>query len=307
MVVVIAFAANILVALAKTIAAFLTGSASLMAEAAHSWADAGNEVFLLVADRRAERKGDDEHPLGYGRETYVWSLFAAFGLFTVGAVVSVFRGVQDLLHPRPAEDLYVGYIVLGISFVLESVSLTQSLVKARKKAREFKRGLFDYIMNGSDTTLRAVVAEDMAAIAGLVIAVTGLALHQVTGKGVYDALGSILIGVLLAGVALVLIDRNRRFLLGEEAPKRVHRDVAKSLLDHKEIERITYLHIEFIGPAQLFIVAAVDLVGDAREDEVARRLRRLEKELEKNELIRVAILTLSVSDEPSLEFEEPAK
>ena len=303
MVVVIAFAANILVALAKTFAAFLTGSASLMAEAAHSWADAGNEVFLLVADRRAERERDDEHPLGYGRETYVWSLFAAFGLFTVGAVVSVFRGVTDLLHPQKAEDFKVGYIVLAISLVLESLSLTQSIVKARKQAATFKRKTLDYILNGSDTTLRAVVAEDTVAIVGLFVAATGLGLHQITGNGVWDASGSIVIGLLLAGVAIVLIDRNRRFLLGANAPKRVRLQVANSLLEHKEIERITYLHIEFVGPAQLFIVAAVDLVGDAPENEVARRLRRLEKELENNELIRVAILTLSVSDEPSLSFE----
>ncbi|MCB8775821.1 cation transporter, partial [Escherichia coli] len=104
---------------AKSIAAALTGSASMTAEAAHSWADAGNEVFLLVADRRSQRPRDNRHPMGYGREAYVWSMFAAFGLFTAGAVVSIMHGIQELLDPEPAGDFLSAYLVLGVAFVLE--------------------------------------------------------------------------------------------------------------------------------------------------------------------------------------------
>ncbi len=119
MTVVIAFAVNVLVGLAKTFAAMLTGSASMAAEAAHSWADVGVESFLLVADRRSKGAPTDDHPLGFGRESYVWSMFAAIGLFSAGAVVSVIRGVQELLHGEPGSDFTVAYVVLGVAFVLE--------------------------------------------------------------------------------------------------------------------------------------------------------------------------------------------
>jgi cation diffusion facilitator family transporter len=302
LVVVIAFAANLFIAVAKTIAAILTGSASMLAEAVHSWADAGNEIFLLVADRRAARAPDEEHPMGHGREAYFWALLAAFGVFTAGAVVSVIKGIEDLLAPRAGSGFKVAYAVLAVSFALEGVSLVQSIVQARRIAAKYRRGTLDYVLNGSNTTLRAVVAEDTAALMGLVIATLGVGLHQATGVSAYDAAGSLLIGVLLAGVAIVLIDRNRRYLVGASPPGRIRAEVGRALMCHAEVQRVTYLHLEFVGPSRLFLVAAVDLVGDAPEGQVAERLRRLEREVEKNELIRPAVLTLSVADEPSLDF-----
>src|SRR6195952_5722220 len=119
--VVVAFVANALVALAKSVAAVLTGSASMVAEAAHSWADTGNEVFLFVADKRSKRRPDQTHPLGYGREAYVWSMFAAVGLFVAGAVVSITHGVQELGAKEGESSFTVAYVVLAISFVLEGV------------------------------------------------------------------------------------------------------------------------------------------------------------------------------------------
>ncbi|PPF76633.1 cation transporter [Subtercola sp. Z020] len=302
MIVVIAFVANILVAIAKSVAAVLTGSASLVAEASHSWADAGNEIFLLVADRRSVRAKDDGHPLGYGREAYVWSLLAAVGVFTVGAVVSVMHGVQELFDPEPASDYLVAYLVLGVSALLEGASLVQSVLQARRTASGFRRQTVDYVVNGSDPTLRAVVAEDSAALAGLAIAFLGILLHQLTGDPFWDSLGSILIGLLLAGVAVVLINQNRRYLVGFNPPERFRVGAAARLLAQPEIARVTYLHLEFVGPSRLFLVAAVDLQGDEPEEQVARVLRRIEQQIEEDELIEQAVLTLSVSDEPSLEF-----
>jgi len=300
--VIVAFVANVLVAVAKSIAAALTGSASLLAEAAHSWADAGNEVFLVVAERSSAREANEEHPLGFGRESYVWSLFAAVGLFTAGAVVSVQHGVTELIDPEPATDFGIAYLVLAVAAVLEGISFAQSIVQARRNAARFERGVFDYALNGSNSTLRAVLAEDAAALTGLALAFVGILLHQVTGDPVYDALGSLAIGLLLGVVAIILINRNRRFLIGAAPPDRVRTDVGRALSGHPEIERVTYLHLEFVGPAQLFVVAAVDLAGDRREDDVARQLRTLEKSIEENELVQTVILTLSVSDEPSIIF-----
>src|SRR4051794_28036338 len=141
--VVVAFIANAVVALAKTGAALVTGSASIVAEAAHSWADTGNEVFLLVANRRSRRPPDRAHPLGHGREAYVWSLLAALGLFVAGAALSVTHGVQQLLRPEPATDFIVGYVVLALSFMLEGISFLQSVRQAKRAAVVMDRDLLE--------------------------------------------------------------------------------------------------------------------------------------------------------------------
>jgi cation diffusion facilitator family transporter len=258
---VVAFAANLLVAIAKTVAAVVTGSASVLAEAAHSWADTGNQVFLLVANRRARRPPDGAHPFGHGREVYVWSLLAALGLFVAGAAVSVAHGVQELFRPEPATDFLVGYVVLAFSFLLEGISFLRSVRQARPAAQLMERDVIEQVMATSDPTLRAVFAEDSAALLGLVIAAVGLGAHQLTGSSVPDALGSILVGLLLAAIATYLIDRNRAFLLGEEADPRVRAAVLRALLQEPEVARVTCLRLEFVGPRIVSVIGDVDLTA----------------------------------------------
>jgi cation diffusion facilitator family transporter len=298
--VLIALAANLLVAVAKSVAAVVTGSASILAEAAHSWADTGNEIFLLIAYRRSRRPRDHAHPLGYGREAYVWSLLAALGLFVAGAAVSVTHGVQELLHPAAATDFVVGYVVLAVSFVLEGISFLRSVRQARPIAKSMERDLIGAVMSTSDPTLRAVFAEDSAALIGLVIAAVGLGADQVTGSSTPDAVGSILVGVLLAAVAIVLIDRNRQFLIGEEANPRLRAAAIQALLAEPEVARVTYLRLEFVGPRQVSVVGDVDLTGDETESNVAVRLRALEAKLDASPAVAGAVLSLSAPDEPSL-------
>jgi cation diffusion facilitator family transporter len=298
--VLVAFGANLLIAVAKTVAAVITGSASLVAEAAHSWADTGNEIFLLVADRRSSRRRDRTHPLGYGREAYVWSMFAAFGLFSAGAIVSIWHGFTELLDPEPATDYLVGYIVLAIAFVLEGTSFLQALRQTRKTARSLDRQPLWHILNTSNPTLRAVFFEDAAALLGLLIAGAGLGLHQLTGSSTPDAIGSILVGLLLGVVAVLLIDRNRRFLVGEEVDPVVRAGVLADLLGRPDVDRVTYLHLEYVGPSRIYLVAAVDMAGDRAEHDLAVRLRRVEHDLEQDDKIEEAVLTLSTLDERSL-------
>jgi cation diffusion facilitator family transporter len=300
MTVAVAFAVNLLIALAKTVAAALTGSASLVAEAAHSWADAGNEIFLVVANRRSRRPAEPTHPHGFGREAYVWSLFAALGLFVAGAAVSVTHGVQELLNPEEASNFLVGYIVLAVSFVLESVSFMQSLRQAGPEAKAMERDLIEHVLVTSDPTLRAVVAEDSAALIGLLIAAAGLGLHQLTGSSIPDAIGSILVGLLLAVVAVVLINRNRRFLIGQEADPRVRSATIRALLELPEVARVTYLRLEIIGPRMITIIGDVDLTGDDVESHLAVRLRDLEAKITASPAVVGAVLSLSAPDEPSL-------
>jgi len=298
--VVLAFFANAGIALAKTVVALITGSASMLAESAHSWADTGNEVLLLVADKRSRRAPDESRPLGYGREAYVWSMFAAMGLFVAGAVVSVWNGVTKLFETSEDTSYFWAYVVLGIAFVLEGVSFAQAYRQTRREAHGLDRRVVEHALNMSDPTLRAVFAEDSAALAGLVIATLGIFLHQVTGDAAYDAVGSILVGILLGVVAVVLINRNRWFLTGQESSPGIRERVLGDLKAMPEIDKVAYLRLEFVGPRQLLLVASIDLTGEQPESHVAYTLRELEHRLEQNPNLVDAVLTLATPDEAAL-------
>lgn len=292
--VVIALFANLAVAVAKSVAAVLTASASMVAESAHSWADTGNQAFLLIANRRSLRKPDERRPLGYGREAYVWSLLAAVGLFVIGAAVSVWHGVTELMHPTDGQENYlIAYIVLAVAFLLEGTSLLQAYRQLHGEAERYHREVLEYALATSDPTTRAVFAEDSAALIGLVIAAAGLGLHQLTGSAAWDAIGSILVGVLLGVVAVILIDRNRRFLTGEPGSPQLYEAAIKHLEQQPDVAEVRFMRLEYIGPKQIFLVASVDLVGDDTESHVAHRLRRLEREMENNPYVADALLTIS--------------
>jgi cation diffusion facilitator family transporter len=299
--VLVALVANGLLAVAKSVAATLTGSAAMVAEAAHSWADTGNEVFLLIAERSGSRPRDDAHPRGYGRATYAWSMIAAFGLFTAGAVVSIWHGITELTAESLDEESFtVNYVVLAIAFVLEGTSFVQASRQVHGASRRFGMHPLRYVAQTSNPTLRAVFFEDFSALLGILIAAGGIGLHQATGDPIYDALGSIAIGVLLAVVAVFLIRRNMDYLLGEAPTAETRSRVIAGILEHPQVERLTYLHLEYVGPQRLFVVAAVDLVGDDTEDHLALRLRAVEADIERHPLVEDAVLTVAPPDDAPL-------
>jgi cation diffusion facilitator family transporter len=281
--VLVALGANALVATAKTVAAVLTGSAS------------------MVAERRGNRPADADHPRGHGRETYVWTMFAAVGLLVAGSALSIWHGIGELAADHHEHSRYVvNWVVLGTAFVLEGISFLQAAREARGRGRRLGLHPLTFVFRTSDATLRAVFLEDLAALLGLLIAGAAIGLHQLTGDPIWDALGSIGVGLLLGVVAIFLIVRNHDFLVGETIPQSLWNETLELLLSHDSIDRVTYLHIEYVGPMRFFVVAAVDLTGDEAESSVAVRLRKLEADLERLEPIVDAILTLATPDEPSL-------
>ena len=298
--VVLALLANLLIAVTKTFAAAITGAASMLAEAAHSWADTGNEVFLVIAQRRGDRPADASHPFGYGREVYVWSMFAAIGLFAVGAGVSVTHGIQELADPEPASDFVVAYVVLGISLVLEGVSFLQALRQSRAEARRRDRGVLEQVLATSDPTVRAVFAEDAAALIGIVIASAGIAAHEVTGSTVPDAVGSILVGLLLGFVAFVLIQRNLQLIVGEAVDPALQAAALRRLLAMPQVARVTKLRLEIAGARRVFLTGAVDLAGEPDEVEASHQLALVEDQVRAIPGVVGVVLSLAEPEEPSL-------
>jgi cation diffusion facilitator family transporter len=272
----------------------------MVAEAVHSWADAGNQIFLLIAERRGARPADDSHPRGYGRDTYIWSLFAAVGLFAAGGVVSVYHGIVALGSEGESGDYLINYVVLAVAFVLEGISFRQAVKQTRGQASTFGMHPLSFINRTSNPTLRAVFLEDSVALIGILLAATGVGLHQLTGNAVWDALGSIAVGLLLGVAAVFLIGRNRQFLVGQAVSQETWDRALNTLLARREVDRVTYLHLEYVGPARCFLVAAVDLTGDDEEPLLAVRLRNLEASIEDRDFIVDAVLTLSTPDEKAL-------
>src|SRR4026208_2186985 len=218
--------ANGLITVLKFMAAVVTGSSGMMAEALHSLADTTNQVFLLLGLRFYKRPASSKHPFGYGKERFFWSFIAAIFIFGVGATYALYEGVAKLRHPHPPENLQWAYWVLAISFVLEAGSICLAIYQEVKEAHHEGQTFFEYLRDSKDPTAKTVIFEDSAALLGIVIAAAGLYLtehHAGPGGGAYwDGLASIFIGLVLAVVAFVLARTSRGLLLGEAAnPKTV--------------------------------------------------------------------------------------
>lgn len=294
--VLIAVGANIIIAIAKTVAAFMTGSASMIAESAHSWADAGNGTLLIVAEKKAVKPADNSHPLGYGKESYVWSMIAAFGVFMAGSIVSIYTGITEWNAPETETNYTIGFIILAVAFVLEGFSLVQAYLQSKKHGQAINVSALGYVVNTSNPTLRGVFFEDLAAVIGLVVAAAAMGMHAYTGEPFWDALGSIIVGILLGMVAIFLINRNRDFLVGYKVSEKTHCYILTELLNHPDIDSVSYLHLEWVGPKKIFMVAAVDIAGNQQEQQIAQKFEDIENQFRANPLFQEAILTLSVPD-----------
>ncbi|GHD25425.1 cation diffusion facilitator family transporter [Streptomyces galbus] len=268
--VLVALAANLVIAAAKAVGGLLAGSPALLSEAAHSVADSLNEVFLLAALRRSRRPADRRHPFGYGKERFFWSLLAAVGIFVMGGCFSVFQGVEALRNGAEEElsGYIAGLIVLGVAFLAEGASLFRALQQVRRQGG--KAGL-------RDPALRTVVAEDGTAVLGVTLAAVGMALHMVTGQVVWEASASIAIGALLVYVAYRLGREARDQLIGEAADPEASDRIRDLLAAQPEIDSVEALFTMKTGLDSILVAARIDLMpglDSEQVEEVADRIKR---------------------------------
>lgn len=242
---------NVAIAVVKTIAAVLTKSGSMLAEALHSFSDCMNQILLLVGVKQAKKAPDAEHPLGYGRAVYFWSFMVALMLFLGGGVFSIYEGIHKIREPEPVERVWVGVIILLISLVLEGGALLSNVRELNKRRGD--KPFFAYLRATTDSDLVVVFAENGAAVLGLAFALGALGLAASTGDGRWDGVGSALIGLVLVGVAVFLATEVASLLLGEAAAPEITEALRKVASSMPEVSQVLNVVTMQQGPGEVLV------------------------------------------------------
>ncbi|MGH9873543.1 MAG: cation diffusion facilitator family transporter [Pyrinomonadaceae bacterium] len=279
--------ANAVIAILKLVAAVMTGSSGMMAEALHSIADTTNQVFLLLGLRFYKRPASEKHPFGYGKERFFWSFIAAIFIFGVGATYAIYEGIVKLSHPHAPENLKWAYWVLVISFLLETGSIALAIYQEVKEAHHEGLTFFAYIRESKDPTAKTVIFEDSAALLGIIIAAAGLYLtehHSGPGDGAYwDGLASIVIGLVLAVVAFVLARTSRGLLLGEAANPKTVRAIVEAIESHPNVVKVVELLTMHLAPKQILINAHINVRDDLVTGEIVKTVEEVEELIKRAE------------------------
>ncbi|THA30118.1 cation diffusion facilitator family transporter [Streptomyces sp. A1277] len=277
--VVVAALANLGIAVAKAVAGLISGSSAMLSEAAHSVADTVTEVLLLTALKRSEKPADEDHPLGYGPERYVWALLASVATFVGGAVFSIYDGVHTLLAGEDLGSPLLSYLVLVVAFLLEGFSLRTGLKQVRGEAGRLGAPARHYFRRTPDTAVKAVVMEDSAALVGLLLAAGGLLGGQLTGSGVWDGIASLLIGVLLVYVAWVLGRSNAQLLIGRPVSAPMREGIRQELLSVPHVISVLELTTLIQGPDETLVAAKVDFLDTVSAEQVESASELAERRL----------------------------
>lgn len=270
-----ALAANVAIAIVKFVVAGVSGSSAMISEGIHSAVDAGNEVLLLIGIRRSRRPADEEHPYGHGKELYFWSLIVAIGIFAIGGGVSIYEGIHHLVSPRRMGSMKWSLVVLALAFVFEGSALTISLRRFRAIS---KRGvsLWRRVRASKDPSIYTVVVEDLAALLGLSVAFVGVLIGHLTASHVPDALASVLIGGILATVAIFLIGETRGLLIGESASQALRADIRAAAQAEPTITRSSPPLTMHFGPREVLVNFEVEFAQDVGSAAVADTISRIE-------------------------------
>ncbi|MGW8481960.1 cation diffusion facilitator family transporter [Microbacterium sp. NPDC055903] len=275
-----AFLANMGIAIAKFIAWALSGSASMLAEAIHSVADSGNQLLLMLGGRKAKRSADRAHPFGYGRERYVYAFVVSIILFSIGGVFAIYEGIEKLTHPHELDETWwwLPIVVLLIAIGLESFSL-RTAVHESNLVREKGQSWFSFIRRAKAPELPVVLLEDVGALTGLLFALLGVGLTVITGNPVFDALGTLMIGLLLVVIAIVLGIETKSLLVGEGANQTDLDLIVDAIGAGDEVEKLIHIKTLYLGPDELLVAAKVALTSDKTIREAADDIDDIEKRI----------------------------
>ncbi len=282
-VVIAALAINVAIAACKFAASFFSRSSAMLAEACHSLADCTNQVFLIIGMRRSTRAPDDEHPFGYGPETYFWAFMVALSIFALGGGFSIREGIEKIVsrheHGAALGDARWAYAILGASILLEGYSLTVAMREFRhiRRGRSVRRTLEE----ARDPTVLTILFEDVAALFGLGVALAGIILTEVTGNVVYDGAASILVGVALAVVAFMLARDSKSLLIGASATQADVDEIRKIVSAHPDVVEIIHLRTIHFGPEEVMLAIKVRFLGNLDIRTLELRINDIESQLRK--------------------------
>ena len=274
-----AFVANLGIAFVKTWAAIYTGSGSMLAEAVHSYADSGNQVLLFVGLKQSQRPPDADHPLGYGKLSYFWSFIVALMLFSLGGLFSIYEGLHKLEHPEPLNQIWIALAVLVLAVFLESAAMFGVLREVGHLRKT--KSLRHWLKTTRNAELVVVLGEDFAALTGLSLALIFVGLAAVTGDPVYDAIGSICIGVILIIVSIFVAWRIRDLIIGKSAEPELQAEISRMIETDSVIEHVFNIITFQVGP-QVMLAAKVKVRPDLSIAEAVANINRLEKRLKES-------------------------
>jgi cation diffusion facilitator family transporter len=279
----VAFAANALIAVAKLLAGLASGSAAMLAEAAHSIADTLDQVVLLASLRLGRRPADDEHQFGHGKERFFWAFVAAVWIFFAGAVFSIAQGVLALRGGTAIGDPTVSFGVLAVAFVAEGVSLRRAARQLRDGARRSQTTFGRFVRDVRDPAPRIVLLEDAAAVAGILVAAAGLGATVLTGSEVFDALASIGVGLILAAAAVGVGAHAKALLRGEAAWPEMRQFLEQQIESHPEVVSVADLRTMHIGPDDVLVAGRVEFQDDLTVPEVEALTERIIDDLRRRD------------------------
>lgn len=265
--VVAALLANLGIAVAKFVAFFFTGSSSMLSEAIHSVADSGNQILLLIGNKRAKKAPDAQHNFGYGRRRYVYGFVVAIVLFLVGGVFSLYEGWHKWQHPEPLSDWWIAVVVLLVAIVLEGMSF-RTAMKEANRARG-RRSLPKFVRDARQPELPVILLEDAGALTGLMFALGGVGLAVITGNGRFDAIGAMAVGTLLVVIAIFLAMEMTAMLVGESALPEEVEAIRAALESSDGVNRVIHLRTLHVGPDQLLVAAKIAVAHSATGREIA--------------------------------------
>lgn len=272
-----ALAGNFLISLTKFSAAFYTGSSAMLSEAIHSLVDTGNQGLLLYGLKRAARPADRSHPFGYGMELYFWAFVVALLIFAVGAGVSIYEGVEKILHPHPAEDVWINYLVLGLALLFEGGALMVAMKEFNRSRRG--RPWLKAVRESKDPSVFTVLFEDGAAMSGLLVAMLGIFLADQLDMPVLDGVASVIIGLILAATAFLLAFECKALLIGEAASPETCESIRSLLESEPGVSRLNELLTMHMGPEDILVTASLDFQDALGSDEVEEIVASLDERI----------------------------